>query len=385
MNDFDCLNSKDIYLDSACQSLRPKATHNALIEYYLTFNSCGGRVKYPWGLKTDKLMVETRQKVLDLLKLSRKDYFVAFTLNTTYGLNLLINSFSHDFKQVITSDIEHNSPFLATMKYAERNGIQRIVLNRNEDGSLPLDTDFSNALVVVNSASNIDGRTLKNLKELTKKVHKSKGIIVVDAAQAMAHSRDILVKSDADAICFSAHKMYGPSLGVMVVKRSLIKYIDPIFIGGGMVDDATKDNYMLSSEKPDLAHTIFESGLQAFGEIVAFGATIDWLNKVPRSAHSELDGMSKELYDFLKTSPKVHMVNREPNSTMSFFVEGIDSHMLGQALADEGIMARTGYFCAHYYLDHKLGLPPLVRFSLSLATRPSDIARVKAILAPVLP
>ena len=68
---------------------------------------------------------------------------------------------------------------------------------------------------------------------------------------------------------------------------------------------------------------------------------------------------------------------------MSFYVDGMDSHLLGAALGAEGIMARTGYFCVHYYLDKVLKLPPLVRFSLSYATRESDIERVKQVMGKI--
>ena len=77
------------------------------------------------------------------------------------------------------------------------------------------------------------------------------------------------------------------------------------------------------------------------------------------------------------------MVGQEPNPTMSFYVEGLDSHLLGSALGKEGIMARTGYFCAHYYLDKVMQYPPLIRFSLSYATRESDIERVKKAMGKI--
>jgi len=70
---------------------------------------------------------------------------------------------------------------------------------------------------------------------------------------------------------------------------------------------------------------------------------------------------------------------------MSFYVDpkelGFDSHTLGAALADQGIMARTGYFCVHYYLDHIKHYPPLVRFSLGYHNRPEDIEKVISSLA----
>ena len=387
MNDFNYLNENDIYLDSACQSLRPEPVINALNEYYREFNSCGERVKYPWGIRTDEKVNATRDKILKYLKLKKKDYFVSFTLNTTYGLNLLLSQFNPEkagVKKIITSDIEHNSPFLSTIAFSKRTGLPREVITRNEDGSISLENNFEHALVVVNAASNIDGRRLENLKDLEKKVHKSGGFLIIDAAQAMAHSSDVLEKVPVDAICFSAHKMYAPSLGGLVVRRDFLNYIDTSFVGGGMVDDVDKDTYLLSAESPDHAYTKFEAGLQAWGEIIALGAAIDWLEGLGRKDHQNLEDNYTELYNFLKTKSKLHVINRAPNPTISLYVDknetGFDSHFLGSALAEQGIMARTGYFCVHYYLDHVMHYPSLLRFSLGYHTRPSDIEKVKQAL-----
>ena len=386
MEDFGYLRDGDVYLDSACQSLRPQPVIDALNRYYTEHNSCGERVKYAWGRKTDELVEETRAAILKYLKLKNKDYSVSFTLNTTYGINLLLQQFKDGiFKKVMTSDIEHNSPFLATMTFAKRQSIPREVMVRERDGSINIDNyDFSKALVVVNAASNIDGRKLLNIKDLIKKVHKQGGVIIIDAAQALAHSSDILEKTEADAICSSAHKMYGPSLGVMIVRRDLFNKIETSFIGGGMVDDVEKESYQLSAESPNHAYTKFESGLQAWGEIVAFGEAIKWLEKRSKADKQNLEACTQRLFDFLKSQPKVHLINEEPNPTMSFYVEGLDSHMLGAALSNEGIMARTGYFCVHYYLDHIMHYPPLIRFSFGYHIRPSDIDKTIKILERIL-
>ena len=386
MNDFDYLKPGEVYLDSACQSLRPKPVIDAINDYYLNFNACGERAKYKWGRITDAKVDETREKVLKFLKLKSKEYTVSFTLNTTYGINLLLNQLEPSlFDKVMTSEIEHNSPFLSTMAFAERTGMPRIVMKRNDDGSIPLDDyDFSRALVVVNCASNIDGRKLVNINELIKTVHKAGGLIIIDAAQAMAHSSSILEKTDADAICFSAHKLYAPSLGVIVWKKSLLDKLHTYFVGGGMVDDVEKESYQLSADSPNHIYTRFESGLQAWGEIIGLGAALDWLESRKKSDWQNLTNNYEELYNFLSSSPKVHLVNREANPTMSFYVEGVDSHLLGEALSREGIMARTGYFCVHYYLDHVCHYPPLIRFSLGLHTTAKDIEKVKTALAKII-
>jgi len=386
MNDFDYLREGEVYLDAACQSLRPSPVVEALERYYCKHNSCGERVKYEWGKITDELVEGTREKVLKFLKLPKRKYTTSFTLNTTYGLNLILSQIdASKFKKIITSEIEHNSPFLATMAFSKKTGLPREVIKRNDDGSIPIfDYDFDKAIVVVNCASNFDGRKLLNIKELNKAVHKAGGILIIDAAQAMAHSADILKGVEVDAICFSAHKMYAPSLGVIVWRDELDQVLQPYWLGGGMVDDVREDSFVLSAENKEHRYTRFESGLQAWGEIVALGKAIDWIESLSKKDWDNLHKNAEELYDFLNGSSKVHLVNKEPNPTMSFYVDGLDSHLLGEALSREGIMARTGYFCVHFYLDHVLNLPPLVRFSLGLHNRPEDIEKVKKVMKNVI-
>lgn len=386
MNDFDYLGKGEVYLDGACQSLRPRPVIEAINKYYTEHNSCGERVKYKWGVETDEKVEETRELVLKYLKLSARKYTVSFTLNTTYGINLILSQIKADeFDKVMTSEIEHNSPFLATMAFSERTNLPREVMQRNDDGSINLDDyDFTRAVVVINCASNFDGRKLLNIKELTRAIHKAGGIIIIDAAQAMAHSVDIIRGVEVDAICFSAHKLYAPSLGVIVWRDDLMPKLVQGFVGGGMVDDVEKDSYLLSSENKEHKYTRFESGLQAWGEIIGLGASLKWLDKLPKKAWQNLENNTQELYDFLAGSDKIHLVNHEANPTIAFYVDGLDSHLLGNALSRESIMARTGYFCVHYYLSHVLGLPPLIRFSLGLHNTPEDIAKIKKVMEKII-
>ena len=386
MKEFDYLGEGEVYLDGACQSLRPRCVIDAIDRYYTEHNSCGERVKYKWGVETDEKVEETRELVLKYLGLKPKKYTVSFTLNTTYGINLILSQIdAGKFSKVMTSEIEHNSPFLGTMAFSKRTGLPREVMARNEDGSIELDDyDFERAIVVVNCASNFDGRKLGNIKELAKAVHKAGGIIIIDAAQAMAHSVDVIYGVEVDAICFSAHKLYAPSLGVIVWRDELNECLEPWWLGGGMVDDVEKNSFVLSAEGKEHRYTRFESGLQAWGEIVGLGASLKWLMKVSKSDWREFESNYTDLYEFLAESDKVHMINNVANPTMSFYVEGMDSHLLGAALSREGIMARTGYFCAHYYLDHVLKMPPLIRFSLGLHNRASDIDKVKKVMEKII-
>ena len=375
MKDFDYLREGDVYLDAACQSLRPRPVIDAINRYYSEHNSCGERVKYAWGRRTDEIVEGTRLHVLKYLKLKSHDYFTSFTLNTSYGINLILDQLKPEgYEKIMTSEIEHNSVFLPTMRFAERYGIPREIMKRREDGGIDVASyDFKKAIVVVNAVSNIDGRELVNLHEVVKAVHKAGGLIIIDAAQALAHNHELLQKTEADAICSSAHKMYGASLGIIVARRDLIPKLNVNLLGGGMVDDVHETEFFLSAKNPDHAYSIFEPGLQAWGEICALDAALTWLEGLSKKDKELMHTNCQRLFDFLSSQPRVHLMNKAPSPTFSFYIDGLDSHLVGAALSDEGIMARTGFFCVHYYLGQVLDVPPMIRFSLGYHVRESDI------------
>lgn len=375
--EFAYLPEDSIYLDSACQNLRPLPVTDSMQEYYQTYNACAGRVKYAWGQKVDDAVAKTRQSVLDMLKLSAKDYAVSFTLNTTYGINLILQQLpAGKFSRIVTSNIEHNSVFLPTMTAAKRLDIERVVLERQADGSLDYQpADLAGAVVVVNAVSNIDGRQLVNLKALVKAAHAAGGIVIIDAAQAMAHHHEMLIDCAADAICFSAHKMYAASLGVIVVRQDLISLLATNFVGGGMVSHVTKDTFDLVEGDPA---SKLEPGLQAFAEIIALGRAIDWLKTVKpfgTDRHQYIAELSQQMFDGLKTVKGLTIINQSPAPVISFYSDKYDAHRLAAFLSSANIMARSGYFCCHYYLKEEQKLPPLLRFSLGLQTTPSDVAK----------
>jgi selenocysteine lyase/cysteine desulfurase len=372
--DFAYLKTGDIYLDSACQSLRPQPVLDALNEYYTSYNACGERVKYGWGKKVDSNLALARQEVLKLLELSSTQYSVSFTLNTTYGLNLVLSQLPSTFTKVITSDIEHNSVFLPTIELAKRLRVERLVLPRQADGSLAYQpADLKNAVVVLNAVSNIDGRRLENIKQVIDDTHKNGSIVIIDAAQAVAHYYDWLAGCQADAICFSAHKMYAPTLGVIVIKKGLLSQLSKTFVGGGMVASVTKDTYELL---PDAIYTGLEPGLQAYGEISALIAALKWLKTVRpfgQEPDEYLQMLSKRLFDGLKNIDGIKLFNQQASPVISFYPKKGDAHRLAIFLSSAGIMARSGTFCCHYYLNEVLKSPPLLRLSLGLHNTTDDV------------
>ena len=377
-NDFSFVSDNDIYLDSACQSLRPQPVLDAMISYFQEYNACGGRVKYQWGKQVDEAVEKTRASVLKRVGKSPKEYEVAFTLNTTYGLNLILNQLPERvYKQLVTSEIEHNSVFLPTMTIAKKLSIPRTILQREEDGSLKYTKDdVSGAIVVVNATSNIDGRTLQNAKVLEDDIHNASGILILDGAQSLVHDSSLLGSVDFDALCFSSHKTYGPSLGVVVVKKQLLDSLELSFVGGGMVEKLDENSFSLPKDDPSCS---LEPGLQDFAGIIGLGAALDWLATYRPEGLTQKEHQQKlahMMFEGLSRLPNIHILNREPSTTLSFYSDDVDAHRLAIFLSKQNIMARSGYFCCHYYLQNVKKYPPLLRLSLGLHNTERDVKTV---------
>ena len=200
----------------------------------------------------------------------------------------------------------------------------------------------------------------------------------------MAHEHALLRGTDADAICFSAHKTYGASLGVIVTRLELLRSLEIGFVGGGMVTDVREDSFDLVTDDPG---ALLEPGLQAWGEIIALGRALDWLGHVRPGGlapRAHIESLSGRLFDGLSAIPGLVVLNGSASPVISVYAPKQDSHRLAVFLSQQQIMVRGGYFCAHHELKERLGLPPLLRFSLGLHSTSADIDRAHDALARLL-
>lgn len=358
------------YLDSACQTLRPQEVIDAETAYYREYNACGGRVKYRWGQRVDEAVGKARAALLKATGKNAHDYAVAFTLNTTYGINLVMHQLPENtYGRVVTSEIEHNSVMIPSMTWSKRRGVPLSVLPRTDDGALSYDArDLEGAVVLLNNMSNIDGRTLRNAHALATDTHAKGGILLVDAAQGFAHDDGSLKDLDFDAAFGSGHKAYGPSLGFIVIRRSLLSSLDHFFLGGGTVSDVHPDGFDVL--KGEQAHDALEPGLQNWGGIIGFEAALRWFQTQDRAHETRL---AQHVWEGLRAMPRIKPLNTHPSTIVSFSVEGLDAHKLALLLSEQGIMCRSGYFCCHRYLLHQRNLPPQLRISLGLNNTMNDV------------
>lgn len=378
---FDYLGAGDAYFDSACQTMRPREVIDAETAYYREYNACGGRVKYRWGQKVDAAVAEARASLLDAVGKDAREYAVAFTPNTTYGINLVLHQLAEgSFARLVTSEIEHNSVMVPAMAWTKRRGASLSILPREADGALRYGKDdVRGAAVIANTVSNIDGRALTNARQLADDVHAGGGILLLDAAQGFAHDRDALARVDFDAAFGSGHKAYAPSVGFIVIRRSLLERLDPFFLGGGTVSDVGEKGFdLLAGDEP---HARLEPGLQDWGAIVGLAAALRWMKAQDPKKEQEL---ATRLWEGIAAMPRVRPLNTSASPIVSLSVDGMDAHKLAVLLGEQGIMCRSGHFCCHRYLHHGLGLPPLLRASIGLHNTQADVDSLLSTLRSIL-
>lgn len=385
---FDYLDRKSIYLDSACQTLRPKSVIESINEYFKEYNACGGRVKYEWGKKVDEKTTQCRKRILSILNKKSSEYVVAFTLNTSYGLNLVLQQLpAGKFERIITSEVEHNSVFLSTIEAAKSLGIDRLVLSRKSTGALNVDDkDLSRAVIVLNNTNNFTGEKLTNLSDIIKYSHKKNGIVLIDAAQGMSQDIESLRHLEWDGLFFSGHKFYGPSIGVVVIKKELLKELNIKFVAGGMVESVENHKYKLISNEEEL-HSRLEIGLQDFSGIIGLNEAIKWYEKykpenIDKETHKKLLG--DLLFDGLSGIAEIKLINSEPSTIITFYSEKIDSHRLAIFLSQQNISVRSGYFCCHNYLLNLKKYPPLLRISLGMQNTRDEVEKFLSVLKAIM-
>jgi cysteine desulfurase / selenocysteine lyase len=267
-----------VYLDSACQSLRPDAVIAAVTHYYTDLAACSGRSNHRLAAEVTRGVDQSRQAIAKFFNAARKEEIV-FTRNTTEGINLVANALSFKPGEVVLiTDKEHNSNLIPWQMLAKKQGVVVKIIPSLPDNTLDqaayekLLDGGPVRLVSLGQTSNLDGVTLP-AAEMIKSAHKHGALVLLDAAQSAPH-RQINVKAlDVDFLAASGHKMLGPSgMGLLYARYSLLEKMDPFMVGGDTVASSTYETceFLEPPEK-------FEAGLQDYAGILGMSAAVKYL------------------------------------------------------------------------------------------------------------
>jgi|GEM_PF-708509 len=406
---FDYLPGEIAYFDSACQSLRPSVVIEAEMKYYKESNACGGRANYPWGIQVDQIVAQTRKLLLDFVGKKEQDYCVVFGPNASYCINLVLNNLNHsNYHGIVTTSKDHNSALLPAMSYAKHYNKELTILDREADGDLNLEgLKLKPSQVFLSQiTSNIDGTSLPDLAAKVNLLKRNDHLVLLDATQTLAHHRMSWKNLDFDCLFGSSHKMYGPSLGFMIIKKNLIKSLKQVWVGGGTVSQVDATSYQLI-DIDDQLHSRLEIGLLDYAAIFGLHEAISWLsnyqishehpginyqnhtvventssfnsNGPSHQVEYYMESLSELIFEHLTNlhqKGKIQLLNNQTSNILSFLPTNINSSDVTRQLGEDNIMCRSGFMCCHQYLIDKLSLGAIVRISIGLNNTTKDAAKL---------
>jgi cysteine desulfurase/selenocysteine lyase len=373
-NDFPLLITKAnqkplVYLDTACQSLRPTAVIQAVTGYYTEESACAGRSMHHLAEAVTRHVAQARALIAKHLNAGRSEEII-FTRNTTEAINLVANSLGlKNGDVVLISDKEHNSNLIPWQLLARRSGVTVKVVPSLPDNTFDLEAferllNDHVKLVSMVYTSNLDGVTFP-AQEIVKMAHRQGALVLVDAAQAAPHQRIDVKSLDVDFLAFSGHKMLGPSgTGILYGKYKLLEKLSPFLVGGETVSSSTYDSceFLPPPEK-------FEAGLQDYAGIIGLGAAVKYLDELG------FDAIQKQelfLNEYITRETKdidgLHIIGpadaRLRGGIFSFYIDRLDHHRIALMLDQmAGIIVRSGQHCVHSWF-HARDIPGSVRASL---------------------
>ena len=357
-----------IYFDNAATTFKPIQVINKEIEYMSMYTANSHRGDYNISFKVDDEIDNTRELVKSFINARHKEEII-FTSNTTDSLNLVVNGYFKNYlssnDEVILNKAEHASNILPWLMLKKSIGFKIKYATLDKDNTLSLDSikkciTKNTKVISLAYITNVIGDK-RNIKEIVSYAHKHGIIVVVDAAQAIGHTKIDVRDMDADMLAFSAHKMCGPTgVGVLYAKKELLDKMLPVNFGGGM-----NLNYHESDISLAEIPYRFEAGTPNISGIISFGEAIKFLNMVGLDNIERIEKhLRKYLINELKKIDYVKVYNEDILSSIVLInIDGITSGDLGLYLNTNGICVRSGKHCTKMLKDES-GFTDTVRISL---------------------
>ncbi len=385
-SDFPMLDQDLIYFDNGATTFKPNTVISSINEYYTKYSANAHRGDYDISYKVDLKYEDVRDKVKDFINAKEKEE-VVFTSGTTMSLNLVASAFFEKYlepgDEVLITKTEHASNVLPWFNLANKLGIKINYIDLDSDYHVTIDNAkkaITNKTKVISLAyiTNVIGDK-RPIKEITKIAHENNIFVVVDAAQAIAHTKIDVQDLDIDFLAFSAHKMYGPTgVGVLYGKKELLDEANPYMLGGGMNESFDNENEVLLKSLPYK----FEAGTQNIAGVIGLGAAIDYINNIGVENISVYESKLRDyLINKLEKISFIDIINYEADGAIvSFNVDKIFSQDVAYYLNKYNVCVRAGNHCAKL-VKNVTGVTNSVRISLALYNTEEEIDEVVNLLS----
>ncbi|MFZ0323465.1 MAG: cysteine desulfurase [Actinomycetes bacterium] len=379
-----------VYLDTAATSQKPFVVLDAERDFYEHHNAAVHRGAHQVAEEATDDYESARRAVAAFVGGAFEE--VVFTKNATEALNLVAYSMGNASNagaeaerfrlgpgdRIVVTEMEHHANLVPWQQLAQRTGAELSWLGLTDDGRLDLSrlsevVDARTKVVAFVHQSNILG-TVNPVETIVARAREVGALTVLDACQSVPHMPVDLAALGVDFAAFSGHKMLGPTgIGVLWGRRELLADMPPFITGGSMIEMVTME---LTTFAPPPQR--FEAGSPPVAQAVGLHAAIDYLNllgmqQVAAHEHRLTEAALAELgsLDGVTIVGPRDAVDR--GAAISFTVDGIHPHDVGQVLDDRGIAVRVGHHCA-WPVCRRFGVPATTRASFGIYNDLDDIS-----------
>ena len=345
-----------VYLDSGATSQRPERVWRAEERFVLHTNAPVHRGAYQLAEEATDAYESAREKIAAFV--GARGHEIAFTKNATEALNLVAFTLGDDRSgdlqvregdTVVVTELEHHANLVPWQELCRRTGATLKWYAATDDGRVDLDSlelDETVKVVAFTHQSNVTG-AIVDVDELVRRARAVDAVTVLDACQSVPHMPVDFHALDVDFAAFSGHKMLGPSgVGAVYGKAALLNQLPPFLTGGSMIEVVAMDGTIFA-EAPQR----FEAGTQMTSQVVGLGAAVDFLNEVGmENIHAHEQDLTAYALERMRGIDGLRIVGplaaENRGGAMSFVVDGLHPHDLGQLLDDSGVAIRVGHHCA---------------------------------------
>ena len=374
-----------VYLDSGATSQKPFQVLDAERKFYETSNAAVHRGAHLLAEEASIAYEGARQVLAYFLNAELDE--VIFTKSATESINALAYSFGNSDAnsrfslkpgdRIVVSELEHHANLIPWQQLAKRTGAELAWFSIGSDGRLDqseIDSliNEKTKIVAITHQSNVLG-TIVPLEKIVKHAHSVGAVVVLDACQSAPHFAIDVKTLGVDFLAFSGHKALGPTgIGILWGRSEYLNQMEPFLTGGSMIETAT-----MTEAKWAQSPKRFEAGVPNMAQAIGFAAAINYLNNLGMEnvAKHEKD-LTAYALDKFKELDKVKLIGPKDNvdrgSVISFTIEGIHPHDVGQVLDQYGVAVRTGHHCA-WPLMRKLGLVGTTRASFYVYNDEADV------------
>ena len=365
-----------VYLDNAATSQKPEKVIDSIQEFYRENNSNVGRGLYDLANDSTQEYKKARKTVARFINSKASE--VVFVRNTTEAENLLAHSLEFE-GDIVLSEMAHHSEQLPWRRKADQEG-RKIKYLETRNGriskeSIREEIDEETGLVAVSHISNVFGAE-NPIEEIVEVAHENDALVVLDAAQSAPHKPIDVENLDVDFMCFSGHKMLGPSsIGVLYGKKDLLEDLKPYQVGGGMIKSVEKED--VSYE--DVPQR-FEAGTENVAGAVGLAKAIEYLEEVGLEEVYQHDKeLAEKMIEGLNRIDGIEVLSPSDASLVSFTADWAHPHDIAEVLNQSGVAVRAGNHCAQPQME-ELGITGTARASPYLYNTEEDVQKlVKAV------